>query len=48
MTCGDGIDCQERDADLIFVHKMAGYLSADNAGKQCGHSEDCSVVDCER
>jgi len=47
MTCRDGVDCQERYADLIFVHKMARYLSTDNAGKQCGHSEDCSVGDRE-
>jgi hypothetical protein len=47
MTCRDGVDRQERNADLIFVYEMARYLSADNAGKQCGHSGDCSVRDRE-
>ena len=41
------IDSQERYADLVFVNKMARYLSADNAGKQRSHSEDCSVEDRE-
>ena len=47
VSSGDGIYRQERYADLILIHEMARYLSADNAGKQCRHSGDCSVGDHE-
>ena len=47
MSSGDGVYRQERYADLIFMHEMAGYFFADNTGKQRRHSEDCSVGDRE-
>ena len=43
MSSGDGVYRQERYAGLIFMHEMARYLSANNAGKQRRHSGDCSV-----
>ena len=47
VTGCNWVDSQKRYADLVFVNKMARYLSADNAGKQGSHSEDCSVGDRE-
>jgi len=47
MSGGDGVYRQERYADFILMHEMARYLSANNAGKQCEHSGDCSVGDRE-
>ena len=47
MTSGDGVYRQECYADLVLMHEMARYLAANNAGKQCWHSGDCSVGDRE-
>ena len=44
----DRINCQKRNAQVVFVHEMSRNFAKNDACKQRWHDGDCSVVDCER